>query len=45
MKEKDHLENLGVDGGIIQKWTLRKLTGRTSVNFYWLGTGTSGGGL
>jgi hypothetical protein len=39
LNEKDHSENLGVDGKIVLEWILRKVW----VGFIWLRTETSGG--
>jgi hypothetical protein len=40
LKERDHLEDLGVDGRII--WNSRKWSGREWTGFIWLRIGTSG---
>jgi hypothetical protein len=41
LKERGHVENLGVDG-IILKWTFRKWDGAWTV-VIWVRTGTDGG--
>jgi len=35
MKERDHLENTGVDGRIISKWILKKWDGEARTGFIW----------
>jgi hypothetical protein len=42
-KGRDHFEDLGVDGRIRSKRTLKKLGGRVWTGFIWLRIGTSGG--
>jgi len=41
--ERDHLEDLGVDGRIILKWIYRNWDGRVWNGLIWLGTGTHAG--
>jgi hypothetical protein len=41
-KEKDHLEDRGVDGRIGSKWTLGRLVGGMWSGFIWLRIGTVG---
>jgi hypothetical protein len=42
-KEKDHLEDQGVDGRMGSKWILRRLAGGVWDGFTWLRIGTVGG--
>jgi hypothetical protein len=42
-KEKDHLEDQGVDGRMGSKWILRRLVGGVWSGFSWLTIGTVGG--
>ena len=35
MRERDHLEDLGVDGSIILKWILKKWDGEARTGFIW----------
>jgi hypothetical protein len=42
LKERDHLENLRVDGIIILTW-LNKQDGMACIGFLWLRRGPSGG--
>ena len=43
MKERDHLEDLHMDGRIILKLILRDYNGRMWTEFSWLRIGYSGG--
>ena len=42
MRERDRLENLGVDGRIILKLILQKYDRRTWAELFWLRIGTGG---
>jgi hypothetical protein len=42
-KEKNHLEDQGVDGRMGSKWTLGRLVGGVWSGFTWLRIGTVGG--
>ena len=45
LRERDHLENPGVDGRIILRWIFRKLVVRVSTGSIWLRIGTGVGHL
>jgi len=45
LRERDHLENSGVDGRKILKWILRKRYGETWTSLVWLRIVTVGGDL
>ena len=38
----EHLDDLGVDGGVILKWILRKWDGEAWTGVLWLRIGTGG---
>jgi hypothetical protein len=44
-KGKNHLENLGIDEGIILKWILKKWDWEVWTALIWLRTETGGGRL
>jgi len=41
-KERDHLRDADVDGGIILKYILNKSVGKMSTGLIWLGLGAGG---
>jgi hypothetical protein len=43
LRERDHLEGLGVDGRIMLKWICEKWDGGTWAGFIWLRIWTGGG--
>jgi len=45
LRERDHLEDPGVDGRIISRWIFRKWGVREWTGSIWLRMGTGGGRL
>jgi hypothetical protein len=42
LKERDHLEDIGIDGKVILEWILGKWDGKEWSGYIWLRIGTTG---
>ena len=42
LRERNHFEDLGVDGSIVLKWILKKWDGEAWTGLIWLRRGTGG---
>lgn len=45
LKEKDQLEDRGIDGSTVLRWMLKKQDERKRNGLFWLWSGTDGGHL
>jgi len=45
LRERNHLEDTGVDWWILLKWIFRKWDGEARTGLIWLSIGTGGGHL
>jgi hypothetical protein len=43
LKERHHMEDLGIDGRTVSEWILGKQGVRVQTEFIWLRTGIGGG--
>jgi hypothetical protein len=39
LKERDHLEDLGMDEKILLKWMINAVDGKVWIGFFWVGIG------